>query len=175
MYSNRKMFWTLHLDIIEFHKKNADKQLLFDYNKKLQFFNKVFGIIMIISVIICMLYPMFDSVFLAKKKVLGFGSLLIFTDSEKNIIYICNYVFQNIQAALVGYGYDVFIRIYWLMFAQACSRIDLLKNTVKDLNEHIIDSDDENQNKIVTSKLNDIAQLHEDYLRFNDKLTLNLN
>lgn len=166
MYSNRTIFWKFHLDITEFHKRNADKQLLFDYNKKLQFCNKVFGIFIIITVIICSVYPIFDSVFLTKKKVLCFGVLLIFTNPNGIIGYICNFLFQNIQAVIVGYGYVVFLRIYWLLFAQACARIDLLKISVNDLKEHITDSDNENQNQIVSIKLNDIAQLHLEYLRF---------
>lgn len=145
MYLNRKSLWKLHLEIIEFHKKFADKQFLFDNNKKLRFCNKWFGIALIVSVIGCIGYPIFDSIFLAKRKVLGFGFLIPFTDPAENFGYLLNFLFQSIQVCISGYEYAVFLRILCLFFAYACSRIDILENTVQDLNLIVTDTQNDEQ------------------------------
>lgn len=168
MYLNRKLFWKVHLELIDFHKKYAENKILLEYNKILKFCNKLFASAMIFCIVLLNSYPIVDSIFFAKKKVLGLGYIIPFTYPDENIGFILNFIFQNIQCALSGYGYVVFLRINWLYFAHTCVRIDILKNTVNDLKENITDTYDENNNQIISLKLNEIVQLHVEYLRFNN-------
>lgn len=120
---------------------------------------------MIMNVSTCILFPIIDSI-LGNKKVLALGFLIPRTDPDENFGYFCNLLFQNIQLIIVGYGYVVFLRIYWLYFAHACARIDILRSSVHDLNQNITDSDIENRSEILSIKLKEIVQLHTEYLRF---------
>lgn len=168
IYSNRKLFWKAHLEIIDFHKMYAEKgkKILFDYYKKMRFCNKLFAISIITNVTGCIFFPIFDSTILGNKKTLALGFLIPYTNPDKNFGYACNFFFQNIQICMVGYGYVVFIRIYWLYFAHACARIDILRSIVDELNENITESYIEQQSKILSLKLKEIVKLHTAYLRF---------
>lgn len=166
MYSNRKLIWKTHLEIIDFHNKFADKQLLLcDYNKKLRICNKIVGYGCTICVLSCIIYPIFVSIFLSKKKVLGFGFLLPFTDPEELFGYFLNYVFQNVEFIICGFGFIAFLRLYLLLFTQTCLRLDILKNTVDGLTDLVLNNEDSKQDKKISSRINEIVQLHMEYLR----------
>lgn len=166
MYCNRNIFWKFHLESIEFHKKYAGEHILYDHNKLLILCNKIFGIGTTVCIISGIFYPIFDSIFLSKKKVLAFGYLLPFVDPEGKIGFLFNYLFQNIVLIIVGSGFGIFLRMYWLFFAHACMRSDILKKTVEDLKEHISDIKTEKQNLQLTLKLDEIVEIHIEYLRF---------
>lgn len=103
---------------------------------------------------------------MSKRLVLGFGFLIPFTNHEKWFGYILNFMFQNIQVVILGFGYITFIRMYWMLFAHACARSELLRNSLEDFNEHITDdSYDEQQNQVLGSLLKKIVQFHLEYLR----------
>lgn len=170
MYCNRALFWKFHVGLIEFHKKYAEEPILYDQNKLLILCNKIFGIGTTFCIISGILYPIFDSIFLSKKKVLAFGYLFPFVDPEGKIGFWLNYLFQNIVLIIVGSGFGIFLRMYFLFFAHACMRSDILKNTVESLKEHISDITDEKQNLQLTLKLDEIVELHIEYLSFIDIL-----
>lgn len=163
---NPKIFWNLHLDIIDFHNKFADNLILFKYIKKVKFLNNFFCVSGITAVLACIAFPVFDSIFLSKMKVLCFGFLIPFADPNENLGYFLTFVFQNIQVAILGCAYVTFITIYWQYSAHANVRIDILKNAVEDLNEHITDIDDEEKSKLLEVKLKEVVKLHNHYLRF---------
>lgn len=164
MLSDSKIFWQIHLDIVSFHKKFADNPILFKYIKKVQLFNKFIFISGGSTVLACIAYPLLDSIFLAKKKVLAFGFLIPFADPDEILGYVLTFVFQIIQVFILGYGYVLFSRVYWQYCAHANVRIDLLKSTVEDLNQHITDNDDEQQSRLLSVMLNEVVELHNNYL-----------
>lgn len=167
IHSDSENFWKLHLDIVSFHKKLADNLILLKYVKKVKLFNKLVCISGISTVLACIVYPIFDSTFLAKKKVLCFGFVIPFVDPYETLGYFLTFTFQIAQALILGYGYVVFNRFYWQYFAHANVRIDILKSNVENLNEYITDNDDEEHIQLLMAvKLNEIVELHNDYLRF---------
>lgn len=156
------------MGFIDFHNKYADKQILFDSNKILRWCNKILIIGCILCDVSLMSYPIIDSVFLSKKKVLGFGVLLPFTNPEENIGFFLNFLLHNMEMIAITYGFVAFQRMYFIFFSHACVRIDILKNTVDDLKKYVTDKDDAKQNQLLSLKLNEIVQLHLEYLRFNN-------
>lgn len=164
---NRKIFYQLHLEIVDFHKRFKHKEILFTYIKILRICNNIFCCFGVASILACVLYPIMDSLFMSKKLVLGFGFLIPYTNHEKWFGYILNFIFQNIQVVVLGFGYITFIRVYWLFFAHACVKSDILRSTLEDFNGHIgNDSYDEEQNQEMELRLKKCVQFHIEYLRF---------
>lgn len=160
------MFWKIHLEIVDFHKQFSEQNLLLEYNKKIKPVNNFFGFGGIFLIVVCILYPIIDSIFFAKKKVLCFGFLIPYVDPEEIVGYLCTFVFQNIQVSVLALGYATCLRMFWIFFAHAIARIDLLIITVSDLTKHTTDNDDHEKHTVMTKKLDEIIELHNEYLRF---------
>lgn len=165
IYLDRKFYWQIHLDIIDFHNKFADKEILFTYNKILRICNKLFFLGTIVSAVSCVLYPIIDSLFISKKLILGFGFLIPFTNPEEILGYLLNFVFQNTQVVILCFGYVTFIRMYWMLFAHACVRSEILKSNLEAFNGNITYTHDDKQNQQLALMLNEIVELHIEYLR----------
>lgn len=151
-------FWKLHLSFVEFHKKYAEYNLLFDYNKKIKRCVDLLTKILIPSFLLCIIYPIIALV-IQKKKVLCFSFVLPFIDVNTNFGYSVNYLYQSSQVVVATIGYMTFFRIFWLLFGNALVRVDLLKEFLDELK----DTDDD---ATITRKIKEIIDLHLEYMRF---------
>lgn len=145
---------------------HADKPICFEYIKFYGFCNKLFCIGTILCVVACFVYPIFDSIFLAKQKVLCFGFLIPYTDPQELVGYALNFLFQIWQVIVLCFGYVAFLRMYFLLFVHACLRSDILKINMEDFNGHITEFDDQiHQNEKLSIMLNEIVRQHLNYLK----------
>lgn len=152
------MFWEIHLELIDFHMKNLERELLFFYNKKLKFLTDLSCRVMCFCFAACIVYPVIDSIFNGKS--LAFTFLVPFTEDQSNFGFSINLANQSFLIGIAGCGYVVFLRLYLLLFAHLCVRVDVLVETANELHDPII----ENEN--VSLKLTEIVTLHLDFLRF---------
>lgn len=164
MYFNRHIYWKLHLDFIAFHKKYADNNILLDYNKKTRRLNNVLCACIVLFAFCSILYPLIDALFLQKKKVLGFGFLIPFTDPATDFGFYINFAFQCSNIVTAGVGYIAIFRLYWLLFGHLCTKLEVLTSMVEDIKEITENNESGKHDSTISKKLNDIVDFHIDYL-----------
>lgn len=167
VYLHRNMFWKIHLELIDFHKKNLEREILFFYNKKIKFFTDLTTKVLCIGFTACMVYPVIiDIVYSQFGKTLGFACIVPFTDPHTNIGYLINLANQSLIIAFACYGYVIFIRLYFLLFSHLFANLAVLVEKATELHDHITEFGNAEESRIVSLKLSEMVQLHLGFLRF---------
>lgn len=158
----------MHLSFVDIYKKFANNDVILEYTKKIRLMTRIITFCMSINIICCIIYPFFNVIFFAKKKVLSFGFLLAFTDPKTDFGFYINFIFQQNCWIFGGFTYIAVFRTFWLLIGQIIVKNELLKTMIYDLKKLVEDNDNGNHNKNVSAKLSEIVDFHISYLKYID-------
>uniref|UniRef100_A0A182FTH4 Uncharacterized protein n=2 Tax=Anopheles albimanus TaxID=7167 RepID=A0A182FTH4_ANOAL len=104
------------------------------------------------------------------EKVLCFGYLLPFTDPDIPLHYFLNVAYQHYVLFVAWAGFSASESVIVLFVASLAGYVDVLKNTVDEMNECLLRAGYGNDRKEVREKLLEIARLHQRVLEYEQDL-----
>uniref|UniRef100_A0A182FTH3 Uncharacterized protein n=1 Tax=Anopheles albimanus TaxID=7167 RepID=A0A182FTH3_ANOAL len=104
------------------------------------------------------------------EKMLCFSYLLPFTDPDIPLHYFLNVAYQYYMLFLAWAGFSASESVIVLFVASLAGYVDVLKNTVDEMNECLLRAGYGNDRKEVREKLLEIARLHQRVLEYEQDL-----
>lgn len=153
----------MNLEIIELHKnKNKNPEILMKYanvtDTCLKWITRLFLVCYIVSVFFGPILCIYTKSF-----VLTFGFQLPFIHFNSLHGFIINFFFQNFCIYLAYKGFTAFIRIFFCLFINACTEIDLIIDLLSEFSKFVHENFEFNQNfnKEALEYLLNIIKLHK--------------
>lgn len=153
----------MNIEIIEFHKnKKNDQEILIKYGKVTETCLKWISRLFLACFIVSVSYGPIMCVY-TNSLVLTFGFQLPFISINSLHGYFINFMFQNSCMYFAYKGFNGFMRIYFYLFINGCTEIDIIIESLLEFSKFIDANFESNQNFNAEAKyfLHTIIKLHK--------------